>query len=321
MSMKRILSIDGGGIRGIIPALILSEIERKTGRPIATQFDLLAGTSTGGIICLGLTKDNGQGKPQYSAQDMVELYENNGRRVFARSFWKGISSVGGAADERYDHKPLEDLLKEYLDDEPIGTALTKVMVTSYDIENRNPFFFKSWNTVTRAVPMRHAARATSAAPLFFEPARVQVQNRTLALIDGAVFANNPTMSAFAEARRIFPNEQEFLVVSIGTGELTRPITYNEAKDWGLVEWAFPILGVVFDGVSDATDYHMHQMLNLEGRRQFYRFQTRLDIASDDLDNVARANLIALRAEAMQILRIQRENLDEVCAMLEKSSTG
>jgi hypothetical protein len=133
-----------------------------------------------------------------------------------------------------------------------------------------------------------------------------------------VFANNPTMCAFAEARRMFPDERDFLVVSLGTGELTRPITYNEAKDWGLVEWAFPILGVVFDGVSDATDYHMHQMLNLEGLRQFYRFQTRLDIASDDLDNAARANTIALRAEAMQILRIQRENLDEVCAMLEKS---
>jgi patatin-like phospholipase/acyl hydrolase len=71
MSMKRILSIDGGGIRGMIPALVLAEIERKTGRPIAAQFDLLAGTSTGGIICLGLAKDNGQGEPLYSAQDMV----------------------------------------------------------------------------------------------------------------------------------------------------------------------------------------------------------------------------------------------------------
>jgi hypothetical protein len=313
--MKTILSIDGGGIRGIIPAIILSEIERTVQQPTAALFDLIAGTSTGGLIAVGLTKDQGNGRPEYAAREMAELYERHGSTIFARSFWKGVSSVGGLTDERYSVEPLEKLLREYLGDEPLGAALTRVLVSSYDIEVRVPFFFKSWQRNTRSVPMRHAVRATTAAPLFFEPALIPVDGRNRALIDGAVFANNPTMSAYAEARRLFPEEREFIVVSLGTGELTRPIEYTDAKDWGLAEWAFPILGVVFDGVSDATDYHMHQILNLGERRQFFRFQTRLDRASDDLDNISQANIIALKTEAAQILRIQKNEIEHVCELL------
>ena len=71
--MKKVLSIDGGGIRGLIPALVLAEIEAKTGQAVAECFDLIAGTSTGGILALGLSKDNGKGKPQYSANDRERL--------------------------------------------------------------------------------------------------------------------------------------------------------------------------------------------------------------------------------------------------------
>ena len=96
--MKKILSIDGGGIRGIIPALVLAEIEKKTGKPIAKSFDLIAGTSTGGILGLGLCVDNGQGEPKFTARELVNLYRNRGREIFSRSFWKGVSSLGGATD-------------------------------------------------------------------------------------------------------------------------------------------------------------------------------------------------------------------------------
>ena len=89
--MKTILSIDGGGIKGIIPALILAEIEQRSKKPISELFDLIAGTSTGGIITLGLTKPNLDGKPEYQAADLVKLYENDGPKIFYQSLFRKIN--------------------------------------------------------------------------------------------------------------------------------------------------------------------------------------------------------------------------------------
>ncbi len=309
--MKKILSIDGGGIRGIIPAVILSEIEKRTGNPCARLFDLIAGTSTGGILGLGLCKPDKQKRPQYSALDLVELYTERGKEIFSRSFWKGMSSVGGLLDEKYPQKPLEKVLQDYFHNTLLKSSLTNLLISSYDLENRCPFFFKSWRDDTNTVAMRHVARATSAAPTYFEPAKIRIGDQEFALIDGGVFVNNPVVSAYAEAKRIFPDEDSFLVVSLGTGQLTRPIHYDEAKDWGLVEWLHPLMSVIFDGVSDAADYQ----LNLVLEDNFYRFQTRLDIASDDMDNASRANMEALKAEAAQIISNQGEKIDAVCKKL------
>ena len=231
--------------------------------------------------------------------------------IFSRSFWHGVSSVAGFTEEKYPQEPLETVLKDYLDDVPLQAALTRVLVSSYDIEARSPFFFKSWREESEPVLMRYAARATSAAPTYFEPAQVMVAGQELALIDGGVFVNNPAMSAYSEARRLFPDETAFLIVSLGTGQLTRRIPFETAKDWGKVQWALPILNVVFDGVSAAVDYQLQQILG----EQFFRFQTTLDTANDDMDDASAANLMALKLEAGRIIQAQGADLDKVCQML------
>ena len=99
---------DGGGIRGIIPAITLAEIENQTGCSIAKSFDLIVGTSTGGILALGLSKQGNSGmQEEYSAQDLAGIYADRGKEIFPRSFWKGLSSVGGLSDEKYSHEGLE----------------------------------------------------------------------------------------------------------------------------------------------------------------------------------------------------------------------
>lgn len=310
--MKKILSIDGGGIRGIIPARILVEIEKKTGKPTAECFDLMAGTSTGGILCLGLAKPDGSGGPQHTAKDLLRLYVDRGKDIFRRSFWRGVSSIGALADERYSHEPLEEILRETLEGASMGDAVKDVLISSYDIERRSPFFMKSWRPAMQDIPMWKAARATSAAPTYFEPARIEVGDETRYLVDGGVFVNNPAASAYAEAKRRFPGE-DLLVVSLGSGELTRPIPYEDAKDWGKLQWLLPILGVVFDGVSDAVDYQMREIL--AGR--FHRFQIRLDTANDDIDDASEGNIENLKTEAQSLLRARRAELEAVCRVLQE----
>lgn len=328
--MKKILSIDGGGIRGIIPATVLAEIEHQTGTRSANLFDMVAGTSTGGLIALGVCVDAGDGTPRYPASDMIELYTQHGPTIFQHSLWRDVRTVSGLIDEKYSHEPLEKLLYDYLGDIPLGAALTKALISCYNIEHRSPFFFKSWRDESSGVPMRQVARATTAAPTFFEPAapvRINLddppasppgstlQRGEFALIDGAVFINNPAVSAYAEARRVFPDETDFLVVSLGTGEATDPILYKDAKGWGKAEWALPILGVVFDAVGDAVNYQMRQILNDDVQQRFFRFQTRLSDAVDAIDDASPENIAALQREAEQILQSQRASLQQVCTLL------
>ncbi|TVQ21772.1 MAG: patatin [Leptolyngbya sp. DLM2.Bin15] len=309
--MKKILSIDGGGIRGLIPALVLANIERNTGKAVAECFDLIAGTSTGGILALGFSKPDAQGKPKYSAYDLAEIYEQKGDEIFPRSSCKKISSINGLINTRYSHEGLEEILDMYFGDDLLGSGLTRTLITSYDIENREPLFFKSWREEFGSVLMKHAARATSAAPTYFEPALIPIGNTKKALVDGGVFINSPSVSAYVEAKRLFPEEHDFFVLSLGTGELTRAIPYSQAKDWGKASWLLPLLSCVFDGVVDAAHYQMNMLLD----DKYIRLQTDLYKASDDIDNVTDDNIKKLEAEAKELIRFRQRDLDRIYEIL------
>jgi uncharacterized protein len=311
--MKKILSIDGGGIRGLIPALVLAEIESRTGRAIARCFDLIAGTSTGGILAMGLARDDGNGTPRFSAGDLADIYQTRGKEIFSRSLWKGAASLGGMADETYSHKGLEKVMDEYFGDDPMGAGITRLLITSYDIQNRTPVFLKSWKEDHRSVQMKHAARATSAAPTYFEPALTPIGGATKALIDGGIFINSPSVSAYAEAKKIFPDETEFCLLSLGTGELIRPIAYNEARDWGKMGWLAPLLSCMFDGAADAANYQMKMFLG----NQYIRLQTNLAVASDDMDNATHGNIENLKAEAKKLLKTHKAEIERVCGWLQQ----
>lgn len=307
------MSVDGGGIRGLIPAFVLCEIERRTGRPVSETFDLMAGTSTGGIITIALNIRGVDGGPRYSTEDVLGFYENMGPRIFSKSFWRQLSSFAGYRDEKYHHAALEALLEEYLGEEMLGSSVTNMLISSYDIENRSPFFFKSWKDKFASVEMKQAARATSAAPSFFEPARVSVDGRIHTLVDGGLFANNPSLSAYIEAARIFPDDEEILLLSLGTGEYSRPISYEDVRNWGMVEWAAPVVEFILDGISDATHYHLDQLLG----RNYFRFQTDIDAAFARLDMLLRTEeeVESLKDEGREILRKNEREIDRLCRML------
>lgn len=313
--MKTILSIDGGGIRGLLPAITLAEIERRTARPVSDCFDLIAGTSTGGILALGLAMRRA-GDPQFTASELVDIYETHGARIFPHSLLRELTSVAGLTAARHSAYGLESVLREYLGDTPLREARTRVLLTAYDLQNRRPIFFKSWRSKYNRVLMRHAARATSAAPTYFQPTEMRVGGDLVPLVDGGVFINSPPVSAYAEAVRIFPEERDFLLVSLGTGKLTRAISFEQAADWGKLQWASPLIDCIFDGVADAADYQMRKILDAS----YFRFQGPLTHASDDLDNASPENIAALKADARELVRCHDREIDRACAVLKKHRT-
>jgi uncharacterized protein len=292
----KVLAIDGGGIRGLIPALVLAEIERRTERRIADLVDMIAGTSTGGILACAL------GKPDpLPAGEIAPLYVEEGPKIFDRSLLRQITSLGGYLDERYSDKGLVRALERYLGDTPMSAATLPLLLTAYDTEKRAIHMLRSEGEHSGAT-MVEAAHATSAAPTYFEPVRLDGAT----LIDGGVFATNPSLVAFAEVRGKLD-----LLLSLGTGEHTRPLPYEKIKDWGQLEWARPLIDVVFDGGQDAVDLQLRALLP-DG---YVRLQTELEKASDDLDDASTDNLARLREEAEQLIATHDALIDELCARL------
>jgi len=308
--MRSVLSIDGGGIRGIIPALVLNYLEEQSKKPISELFDLCVGTSSGGIIALGLAQADESGKPKYTAHDLSDFFEKSGAKIFQRTVWRNIRSAGGVLDERYSARPLEAALRKYYSDTPLGNTLGSTMVTSYDIEERRTLFLKSWHPDHETVLCRDAARATSAAPTYFEPAYIDVQGNQRALIDGGVFVNSPVVSSYAEALKLFPGEP-LTVVSLGTGELIRRIPYESAKDWGQAGWVMPLIDCMLDGASKVANHQMRMFLG----DRYFRLQVTLDEANDDMDDASESNMQNLKRIAARMIEENRSTLDKILSVV------
>jgi len=318
----RILSIDGGGIRGVIPAVLLAEIEKKTGTSVAALFDLIAGTSTGGILALLLTASQADGSPRYRAEQLVEFYEREGPKIFDRSFWHRLLAIGNLKQEKYPETGIESVLAEYFGDCRLRDSLTDLLIPSYEIERRFPFFFRSSAARVREdydFPMRDVARAASAAPTYFAPVKLHSGNTNAyyALIDGGVFANNPAACALVEAMTTHPEAEGCVLVSLGTGALTRSIPYADAKNWGLARWAKPVLDIVFEGVNSTVDYQMRQLLPDPpgGARSYFRFETTLDKFHQALDDASPENITALKCLGLKMAGERAKDIDELCEAL------
>jgi uncharacterized protein len=334
-----VLALDGGGIRGVIPARVLQALEDRLGRPVCELFDLVAGTSTGGILALGLTTPGDvPGRPAYQAFELLDLYLEHGDEIFPDSIVLKVRTLAGVADPRYPAKPIEKLLAERFGNTMLSQALTEVTVPAYDLTAPAPFVFKrtyardtdhSWD-----VEMASVARATSAAPTYFDPARLPAfeHEGDHALVDGGVYANNPATCAYADALDLWGEDAEIHVVSVGTGRSPQtegsgpiPVGYEEALDWGLARWARPILEVVFDGVAKAVEYQMTRLCrHADGSTpRYHRLESSLPTASPSLDDACRRNLDRLLADADTLLSEDAagpRKLDAICAALEDVAT-
>jgi uncharacterized protein len=348
----KILSIDGGGIKGVIPCMILAEIERRTGSPVSGLFNLIAGTSTGGIIGLGLSRPGPDGQNAYTANDMLDLYEKNGKDIFSRrreDFWSRLGSLfkktKDIATHNYEIENFEKLLEQKFGDTRLGEGLIKLLVTTYDIQSGKPFYFSTRLALKdekENILMRSVARATSAAPTFFEPSLVGYDEaRSLAFVDGGVFANNPSILAYGEAKEIWKNSKPvvskefeklidpqvtpddrdfpFYMLSLGCGHSVSKVDYSDAKDWRAIEWVQPLLTDVFmRSVEESTDYTMHYLLPpyLDGERRYQRVDLELPGELTRMDDASDANIARLKEVGKAFIKDNDQVLEHICKILQ-----
>lgn len=303
MKARRILSLDGGGIRGLVTGLWLRGAEdalARAGKPgLRGSFDLYAGSSSGALIACGLAIGLAPGQ-------IVDLYREQRHRIFpgiAQRLWSraGRFFSQGPSAPKYDGRGLDDVLREVFGKTTLGQLDPPVMVTAYDTISRSPVIFKSFKPEHRGLPVWEACRASASAPTYFPAFGMTVAGKPRSMIDGGVVANNPTALAIAEAMRRDGDVaqcSELLVLSVGSGARNRPISLREAQEWGALEWAIPIIDVLFDGNADSVDYISRQLVG-DG---YLRMQTDLAIGLDETDDTSATNIAALQQLAAGYLR-------------------
>ncbi len=283
MPTFNILAIDGGGLRGIIPIHILQKVEELTGKKIQDSFDMIAGTSTGGLIagCLTLRDEQHPDQPKFTLQQIADIYTTKGNIIFPvkSGLGKLVQKVTNLFSPAYSPKGIEKVLHEYISDQKVKEALRPLLVACYDLSSNQPVFFKSSEAAgdeSANAKVYDVCRATSAAPTYLPAYSFRYKNKQLTGIDGGVYVNNPTMAALAEITRwghggfykkrdgTDVETSDVRILSLGTGNYECPITEKEAVSWGQLQWINQITDIMMKGVNKTTNYEVNQMTD-EGK--------------------------------------------------------
>lgn len=303
----RILALDGGGIRGIVPCKILEFIETQTGYPIHRLFDMVAGTSTGGMLACGLTKP----EPKTAAQ-MRAMYMERGPEIFSRTWTESLKTAGGMVGPKFGSAGIDKVLSDEFGHQKLGECITPTMVTAYEIQMRMPVFFSSWLNGDNY--LRSVCRATSAGPTFFPPAHFGPgPNLMGAYVDGGLISNNPTMNALIEACTLYEcGFADCVILSLGTGSDEQPVMYKDCVGWGAVKWVRPLIGILMDGASSLVHYQMQKIMPPE---KYLRLQASVDGAMGQMDNVDLKNMVGLENVGQKIVDANRSQLMAMCSHL------
>ncbi len=333
MKKLRILSIDGGGVKGIVPAIICeyleNEISKKVNRKVFLHeyFDLIVGTSTGGILGALYTS------PKYhTATEIVDLYKNCGDKIFNKNIIRRISSFGGILRPKYSTKALEELSESLFGDINLSDTTKPFMTTSYDLIRAKEIFFDSLNAKRKPLKnfkLKDVVIATSSAPVYFNAKKlISLNNDLYNCIDGGIFANNPALIAYAEARNIdfkkhleedkpsFPGSDDMILISLGTGHKEGYKNYEHLKTKGGAKWVMPIIDILFAAQSNTDDFILRKIFDSSKNKwNYYRINPRLYKGSLELDNKSEENIKKLCDDAHEFIKRNKDKLDDIILQL------
>ena len=285
MTKYRILSLDGGGIRGVITAIILQRLNAEPGlNGWLNSVDLIAGTSTGGLLALGLAHG-------LSPEFMRSVYETKGAEIFDDSWLDDLVDIGKITGADYDIKNLEHEVKKIFGKTTLAQLKRRVLITAFDLDNEShskasrtwkPKLFHNFpgHDTDGSELAYKVGLYTSAAPTYFPSVD--------GYIDGGVYATNPSMCVLAQSQdsdfKNRPSLSDVVLLSLGTGTC---LLYIEGKelDWGYAQWAKQLVTLMLDGTSGIADYQCNQILGDSYHRMAPVFPPNISIPMDAADRI------------------------------------
>jgi patatin-like phospholipase/acyl hydrolase len=306
MSPFHILSLDGGGIRGVLTAALLERLESAHPHFLA-QVDLIAGTSTGGILALGLASG-------MTPTDVRNLYERLGAKVFRDSFWDNLKDLGQATGAQYGNKALKEELTSQFGSITLADLPKKVIVSSFDLDNEatgmgkvrswKPKYFHNFpgSDSDGHEKVVDVALRTSAAPTFFPIYQ--------GYVDGGVVSNNPSMCAVAQALEPNTGKQklrDIRLLSMGTGNNPKYMT-AENEDWGFVQWVPHLISLMLEGSMGLADYQCRQLLG--SRYMRVNLVLPMEIGLDGVKQIPLMKTLASQFDLSQAISWLKRNFRE-----------
>ncbi len=283
MANYRIVSIDGGGIRGLVTTILLQRIVATPGlETLLDSIDLVAGTSTGGLLALAIAH-------QIDLAQIRDVYVSDGPKIFDDSWLDDLVDLGKLRGADYAIGPLQRVLKRLLGETSLGQLKKRVLITAFDLDNEaleertwKPKLFHNFpgQGSDQAELAYKVGLYTAAAPTYFPSVD--------GYIDGGVYASNPSMCALAQTqdRRYFPTPglDKILLLSLGTGTSLQYIK-GKVLDWGYVQWVKPLINLMLDGTAGIADYQCRQILGERYHRLAPVFPNGVTIPMDDIDKI------------------------------------
>lgn len=355
----RILSIDGGGIRGIIPAEMLRYIEDRVSLRAtqylekhldetqvknfryefhyAKNFQVISGTSTGGIIALALNVPSNDNKyiPKYKSREVLDIYRKEGNKIFKLNWWEPniVNTLKNNAVPKYSSEGLEGVFEKYFGDTRLKECIAeRVIITSYELMQEREYDFESKKAKEHRRDdflFKEIGRATSAAPTYFSSAKFSNRDdsdKKNRYADGGLISNNPTLIAFMKAQEqgYFPKHRKFFILSLGTGQ-TQMDNLSDLTESGKFSWAQYAPSIMIDGHVNLVDVNMTRLVGIlnklevhDGERfqiKYHRFQPYLTKKRSELDSVNEVNIDYLSAITSSFIFKHKAQFDEIISHL------
>jgi len=331
MSRTRILSIDGGGIKGIVPAVVLLHLEKllkqlsnNQNSRIHDYFDLFSGASTGAIIIAGLLSPDKNNRPKYSPEEILDLYLENGHIIFNSSLFQEIKSVSGIVNVKYDPDGLESVFEKYFGKSELKGLLKPSLIPVYDLSRGKNYFFRQQKALTSPrhnFYVKDLLRGATSALSYFPPAQISTVNglEHRCFIDGGVFANNPALSAYAEFR--YHNSQlhakDTMMLSLGTGRKTTNLDCEVTANWGAAEWLYQGSYLTSNAVASASDYQLNAVY--DNKPNYLRLDASFDDEqSSSMDNTDKEYLDYLISLGESIVKEKQSEINTFAEELIKT---
>ena len=331
--MNIILAIDGGGIRGLVPAAILDYIEKKINHikesktiKIGSCMDLVGGTSTGSIVgsLMLLPCPEKPGIPKYTMEQITQMYIDMGPDIFKSHFWHNVKTLWGLFGPKFPASNVEPDLLQMMGHHKLKDLVKPCLFNAYDIDKRRVNIYTNHDDGQKYSDyyVKDVIRGSTSIPAYFSPAHFKVGIEENTLVDGGVFANNPSMVSYIEAikevgkqkgkgRRKSPHN--ILVISMGTGMSKRkPYPYKKSKKWGMVKWVFPILDILLAGSSDVVDYEMERLFQAYNASDNYiRINPPLHYSTAPSTDASKENITNLLRDSAAYIKENQTFLDDL----------
>ncbi len=337
-----ILSIDGGGARGLIPIRLLRGLEVKLQErgklaPLYRYFDLICGTASGGFIAAGLAAPNPDiekhGQPAMSLNDLQNFFEEDARELYInnRRHWlnRALYHPFGQFNKGIKERPVEQAIKMRMGWSALSSSLTGVLLTAYDLKNRRVVSMSNDSNGQDDYYFWQAVRATTSTPSWFEPARVEnlKTGDEEIMIDAASFLNDPVLAAYTQARRQGWKPEDIVILSLGTGNpVEEKHTFSEAVNWGTRGWlspetGTPLLSSYMHGQTETTSQHADVLFADMPGVEYIRLNADLPHFGSDLYSVRPGEVLQLNRIADELLAAHEEELSKLADLLEERQDG